>query len=320
MIGLKEIKRDILEFIVYFSQNLHKEYIFKEEKSNTKEVFTSPILQMLNIPLAQNNQNENYNQATKNDDFLEDDCLYDLKHIVIYGPPGSGKTLLGRILAKISLFLGISKNDKFIIAKRSDLIGEFLGMTAIKTQKVIDKAIGGTLFIDEVYSLGSSDKDKDIYAKECIDTLNQNLTEKKGKFQCIIAGYENEIEKNFFSLNPGLKRRFPFKYRIQKYSSKELLDILILKINKMEWKIKSDLKKWLYDTDFLGNKLDNFTYFGGDIETWLFNIKIEHGRRVFGKHPSIHKVIIKEDIMNGYERYLRHKGEKKDSSYKHMYI
>jgi len=320
MVGISKIKKDILEFIIYFSQSLHKEYQFTKNETNN-DVVQNPILQLLNIPMSQSTQTPEYNQASKNDNFLEDDCKFDMKHIVIYGPPGSGKTLLGRILAKISLHLGISSNDKFIVAKRADLIGEFLGMTAIKTQKMIDKALGGTLFIDEAYSLGSADKDRDIYAKECIDTLNQNLTERKGQFQCIIAGYEEELDKNFFSLNPGLKRRFPFKYKIEKYSPKELLDILILKINKIEWTIKSNIKNWLYDTNYLSDKLEYFEYFGGDIETWLFNIKIEHGKRVFGKHPSQHQIISKEDIEKGFIRYKSHKKIKENNfNLSHLYI
>jgi hypothetical protein len=321
MIGITEIKKDILEFIIYFSQNLHTEFDFTNQiDNNNNEILQNPILQIFNIPMASQQQNIEYNHGSKTDNFLEDDCKYDMKHIVIYGPPGSGKTLLGRILAKISLHLGISSNDKFIIAKRADLIGEFLGMTAIKTQKMIDKAIGGTLFIDEAYSLGSSEKDRDIYAKECIDTLNQNLTEKKGQFQCIIAGYEEELEKNFFSLNPGLKRRFPFKYKIEKYTSKELLDILILKINKINWIIKTNIKNSLYSSDYLKNKMEYFEYYGGDIETWLFNIKIEHGKRVFGKHPSEHQIITREDIDKGFERYKIHKKLKKNMNLSHLYI
>ena len=72
------------------------------------------------------------------------------------------------------------KKDDFVvkIVKRKDLIGEYLGHTAVKTQKVIDECKGGVLFIDEAYSLGNTDK-KDTYSKECIDTINQNLTEKK---------------------------------------------------------------------------------------------------------------------------------------------
>ena len=76
--------------------------------------------------------------------------------------------------------MGFLKNDKFKLVKRSDLIGEYLGQTAVKTQKVIDSIIGGVLFIDEAYSLGNSEK-RDSYSKECLDTINRNLTENEVK-------------------------------------------------------------------------------------------------------------------------------------------
>ena len=83
--------------------------------------------------------------------------------------------------------MGFLKNNIFKMVKRSDLIGQYLGQTSIKTQKVIDEVIGGVLFIDEAYSLGNSEK-RDSYSKECLDTINRNLTENGNKFICIIAG------------------------------------------------------------------------------------------------------------------------------------
>ena len=240
--------------------------------------------------------------------------------MVINGPPGCGKTVLARIIAKICLHLGICINDKFKVVKRQDLIGEYLGHTAIKTQKVIDEAYGGVLFIDEAYSLGNRDKNTDSFAKECIDTLNQNLTERKGEFICIIAGYEEELNQNFFSINPGLRRRFPFVYKIEKYSSLQLLEILLLKIQLVEWEIKKDTVNWLRTTDFFKDKIDFFEHFGGDIETLLFNIKIEHGKRVFGKDIYLQKKINKDDILNGYARYLKHKKKPEETQYKGMYL
>jgi len=108
-------------------------------------------------------------------------------HTCIEGPPGCGKTELANILAEIYANLGIIKESKVVIARRSDLVAGFLGQTAQKTQEMIDSANGGVLLIDEAYSLGNEEK-RDSFAKECIDTINQNLTEGKGDFICIIAG------------------------------------------------------------------------------------------------------------------------------------
>jgi SpoVK/Ycf46/Vps4 family AAA+-type ATPase len=244
----------------------------------------------------------------------------DMLHTVITGPPGVGKTLLGNIIGEIYYKLGIvngngngkryidpiTKEEKdyvFKIAKRSDLIGEYLGHTAIKTQKVIDECEGGVLFIDEAYSLGNEDK-KDIYSKECIDTLNQNLTEKKTQFICIIAGYPDDLDKCFFSVNDGLKRRFPFKYNIDKYTPTELTHILMLMIKKKNWKLDERL---YFDEiiEFMKTNYDKFPNYGGDIETLFFNIRIAHSLRTIGKLPSIKKYITIEDITEGLNIYSK---------------
>jgi SpoVK/Ycf46/Vps4 family AAA+-type ATPase len=242
----------------------------------------------------------------------------DMLHTVITGPPGIGKTLLGNIIGEIYYKLGIvngngkkyidpiTKEEKdyvFKIAKRSDLIGEYLGHTAIKTQKIIDECEGGVLFIDEAYSLGNEDK-KDIYSKECIDTLNQNLTEKKTQFICIIAGYPNDLDKCFFSVNDGLKRRFPFKYNIDKYTPTELTHILMLMIKKKNWKLDEQLS---FDEiiEFMKINYDKFPNYGGDIETLFFNIRIAHSLRTIGKLPSIKKYITMKDIVEGLDIFSK---------------
>jgi SpoVK/Ycf46/Vps4 family AAA+-type ATPase len=155
----------------------------------------------------------------------EDPDKNDMMHTVITGPPGVGKTELGKILGKVYKAMGILSSDKMKIVSRSDLVGKYLGHTAKKTQEVIDECKGGIMFIDEAYSLGNKEG-RDSFAKECIDTINQNLTERRD-FLCIIAGYRDALDDCFFSYNEGLKRRFSFRYDIEAYDANELKHIFI---------------------------------------------------------------------------------------------
>ena len=239
----------------------------------------------------------------------------DMLHMVITGSPGTGKTSLGMILSKLYYSMGLldtkqsvnpitGSKEKFTfkIYKRADLIGQYLGHTAIKTQKAIDECIGGVMFLDEAYSLGHDEK-SDIYTKECLDTINQNLSENKKNFILIIAGYPDQLDKCFFSHNEGLKRRFAFRYHIDKYTPAELCKMLKLKIK---------LSSWSYDeSDMTDEKIiklieaskDMFENFGGDIESWYLHIKIAHGVRIFGKHPKYRRNINMDDLKIGLENF-----------------
>jgi len=242
--------------------------------------------------------------------FLQDiEEQQDMLHTIITGSPGTGKTSIGLILSKIYYSLGLlakkksinpisGKEDPFIfkIYKRSDLIGQYLGHTAIKTQKAIDDCIGGIMFLDEAYSLGHDEK-SDIYTKECLDTINQNLSEKKNNFILIIAGYADQLEKCFFSHNEGLKRRFAFKYNIDKYSVSELAEMLQLKIKLSNWKLDEQIKNETI-INLIKKDMNLFKNYGGDIESWFLQIKIEHGTRIFGKHPKYRKIITINDLEN----------------------
>lgn len=232
-------------------------------------------------------------------------------HSVIEGPPGVGKTELGKILAEIYAGLGVIKSSKFKVVKRTDLVGEYLGHTAHRTQQAIDEADGGVLFIDEAYSLGNEEK-RDSFAKECIDVINQNLSENKRKFICIIAGYHDELESCFFSYNPGLRRRFPFRYKIDGYSPEELRDIFLKKLKDSQWKLNEKDIDYNKLTQFFKDNKNEFQYFGGDIENLLVKCKFMHSRRIVGKHPKFRRILTNNDIDNGLKKFIEGKKKKED--------
>ena len=135
----------------------------------------------------------------------------------------------------------LSKGGVFT-PKRSDLVGRYLGETADKTQKYLEKCKGSVCFIDEVYSLGSKDEGRDSFAKEAVDTLNQFLSEEAHDFVCIIAGYEKDVQICFFEQNQGLDRRFPWRFTISPYKSDELKEIFKLQVETKGWNIAENVK------------------------------------------------------------------------------
>jgi SpoVK/Ycf46/Vps4 family AAA+-type ATPase len=222
-------------------------------------------------------------------------------HTSIEGPPGVGKTKLGRILAHIYSALGVIPSKRFKRVKRTDLIGKYLGHTAHKTQEIIDEAEGGVLFIDEAYSLGDNEG-KDSFSKECIDTINQNLTEKKKNLIVIVAGYSNQLDQTFFAVNEGLRRRFPFRFQIDGYDEKEMTDIFYSKIKKMNWRLDKSLSREYLEIFFKQHK-DKLKNYGGDIETLVMNCKMTHASRVIGTSYKNKKILNKYDLDNAYKKY-----------------
>lgn len=259
MIGLHDIKSNILDQILFYIQNFH---------------IASGINYM---------------------------------HTVIYGPPGTGKTEIAKIIGKIFAKLDILKKGTFQKVVRSDLIAGYLGQTALKTNKVINESLGGVLFIDEAYSLGNSEK-RDSFAKECLDTLCEALSNHKDKLMVIIAGYEEELNSCFFNFNPGLRSRFPWVLKTDNSTPEQLREIFIKKIKEIKWKIKEDN----INIDFFENNKDLFTYFGRDIEILVMKTTIAHSKRVLCLDDEEKRFLIDEDIENGLELFKKNLQERED--------
>lgn len=273
MVGMKSVKEAIVDQILFFLQGFNK-----------KAKCNACIDCTYNLPCARN----------------YDDML----HTIITGPPGVGKTVLGKILAKVYKEMGVLSKGHFTLVKRSDLVGKYLGHTAVKTQEKINQCMGGVMFIDEAYSLGNKEG-RDSFSKECLDTLNQNLTENRDLL-VIIAGYSESLEDSFFNMNEGLKRRFSFRYDIEKYTASELMEIFLLKLENDNWKMGKnvDRKELL---KFFDKNHAIFRNYGGDVETLLLNCKIAHCRRTLFIKPEDRKILTIEDISDGLDNFSKHR-------------
>ena len=225
----------------------------------------------------------------------------DYLHMVVCGPPGCGKTSLCRILGKILAGLDILSTDKFTIVKRTDFIAKYLGQTAHRTEEILKKCSGGVMFIDEAYSLAPRDSDRDSFAKEAIDFLNQFLSEHKDDLCCIIAGYEEDLDATIFAMNQGLKRRFPWKFVIEPYTSEELSQIFHEMLKKNKYIIEKDVVKG----EFFEKNKDLFKFAGGDIETFITKCKFAHTRNTFGNVPN--NILSAKDISSALTEHKKHR-------------
>ena len=246
---------------------------------------------------------------------------YDMLHTIIYGAPGTGKTEIAHIYSEILNNLGVLSKGTFKKAKKNDLIGGYLGHTAMKTMKILEECRGGVLFIDEIYSLGSSNgKDsKDIYAKECIDLIMEFLSENKSDFVLVVAGYKNDIEQFFLSMNDGLERRFPIHLSIGSYNAEEMEKIFYKKVSELKWNIEPET----IPKDFFSTEKDYFKFYGGDMETLLSKCKYAHSRNLIEDHTKEHRIISHKDFIDGFELYKKNpeiESRKKSAKYLNFYL
>lgn len=263
MIGLDNLKKSIVDQLIYFIQKLH----------------------------------------------IGTTC--DFKHTVLCGPPGTGKTEIAKLLGLLYSKVGILKNNIFQKVTRGDLIAGYLGQTAIKTQKVIEKSLGGVLFIDEAYSLADYSQN-DSFSKECIDTICEALSDHKDDLMVIIAGYEEELNETFFKVNKGLESRFIWRFKMDSYSSLEMKAIFFKKVFENNWifENENDIREQWFE-----KRKNSFKSYGRDMESLFTYIKISHSRRIYGKPDNFRKKISLDDLDKGYEVFVKNKNIKNETSF-----
>jgi SpoVK/Ycf46/Vps4 family AAA+-type ATPase len=183
-------------------------------------------LNELNSLTGLKNVKEEVNKLTKLVKYFKEEGKNPLTkfslHSVFTGNPGTGKTSVARIMAKIFCALGILERGQLVECSRESLVSGYTGQTAIKTARMIEKSIGGVLFIDEAYSLTSSN-DND-FGKEAIETLLKKMEDRRGEFIVIAAGYSEQM-KYFLDSNPGLRSRFDRIIEFPDYTNLELIEI-----------------------------------------------------------------------------------------------
>lgn len=215
MKGLEKLNELVgLEYLTHEIEKLVK--YANSKKKVTQEVHTDEIRRIL-PPLKKDKNEVNL-------------------HIALSGNPGTGKTTVAKIISEVFKENDILEVGHIVEAKSSDLVGEYVGHTAVKTQEKIDQAMGGVLFIDEAYKLLSND-----HGQEAIDTLVEAMTAREGEFSVIIAGYPKEIEE-FLNSNPGLKRRFANKIHLTDYEPEALMKIFEAKMKKDGYSFSQELE------------------------------------------------------------------------------
>lgn len=218
-------------------------------------------------------------------------------HIVFTGNPGTGKTTVARIVAKIYKHLGILKEGQLVETDRSGLVAEYVGQTAVKVNKTVNSALNGVLFIDEAYSLVGENKDD--FGKEAVATLIKRMEDDRDKLVMVLAGYTKEMME-FINTNPGFKSRFNRYISFPDYTPNELFEIFEKSCNKLEYHLTEEAKISLLSVFKNAYSSRDKSFGNGRFVRNVFEKTLEQQANRIAKERSLTKeiltTIIKDDI------------------------
>lgn len=224
-------------------------------------------------------------------------------HMVFSGNPGTGKTTVARILGKIFKQLAVLPSGQLVEVDRSNLVSGYIGQTATKTKEMIEKAMGGILFIDEAYSL-TVNKGENDFGQEAVDTLLKAMEDHRDELVVIVAGYPEPM-KEFLSSNPGLESRFNRFINFEDYTSDELLEILDNQCRLQEYHLSEEAKLSAksYFQERTTNKPENYAN-ARDVRNYLEKAIANHASRVvtLDATDEILTCIEKEDLPSNLPR------------------
>ncbi|MBQ9279736.1 MAG: AAA family ATPase [Clostridia bacterium] len=268
--------------------------VYKNNKSETAEEMLSQIVGMEELKeevLSFRNYIAFVREAEKQKIKLPDSNM----HMIFTGNPGTGKTTIARIIAKMLFDMEIIHEDKLIEVERKDLVSGYVGQTAMKTSDVIEKAMGGVLFIDEAYTLAQDHGSEHGFGDEAIATLIKAMEDHKGEFVVIFAGYKKEM-RNFIETNPGIASRVGYTFNFEDYSDKELAEIFKIKVATSGMQMEDgvlekvkEIMKYFYRVKNIGN--------GRFVDKVLSKTLLNHSKRLANHNPEESVIVSANDII-----------------------